>query len=66
MEDQSSISMDSRVVKSDGTGVRGIVVSVSEDHNNKGESSERGVIIGVQWDNGTLSYVTPDSLRVIN
>ena len=66
MNEQNTVSLDARVMKADGTGVRGIVISISDDHHNKGDASERGIIIGVQWDNGTLSYVTPDALRTIN
>jgi len=56
------IEMDARVVRADGTGCKGIVSSVREDSIAKGD--ERGIIIGVQWDNGTYSYFTPDALKV--
>ncbi len=66
MDLNNGIIVDTRVMRTDGTGVKGVVVSVREDSTGKGDASERGVIVGVQWDNGTMSYFTPDALRVIH
>jgi len=62
----NGISVDGKVVRADGTGVRGVVVSIREEIGTKAVSSESGIIIGVQWDNGTLSFFTPDALRALN
>lgn len=66
MDLNSGITENASVMRIDGTGVKGVVVSLTEDTTGKGDSSERGVIVGVQWDNGTMSYLTPDALKVLH
>ncbi len=58
----NGIAVDTRVIRAEGEGCRGVVTSVREDPVAKGD--ERGVVVGVQWDNGTFSYFTPDALKV--
>lgn len=60
--DLNGIALEARVVRTEGEGCRGVVTSVREDPVAKGD--ERGVVVGVQWDNGTFSYLTPDALKV--
>jgi hypothetical protein len=57
----NGISISSVVIRADGEGCRGQVTSISEDPVAKGD--ERGITVGVQWDNGTFSYFTPEALK---
>lgn len=59
--DLNGIVVSSLVIRADGEGCRGKVASISEDPIAKGD--ERGITVGVQWDNGTFSYLTPDALK---
>ena len=56
-----------RVKRVEGEQSEGTVTMVrAETHGTAAERKERGVIIGVQWDNGTFSYFTPDALVVLS
>lgn len=49
-----------------GTPIRGVVTSIRNDSGGGASSrGERGVMIGVKWDNGSFSYFVPDSLEVV-
>jgi hypothetical protein len=62
----NKLVVDARVKRSDGSSIRGTVVSVRFDTTGgNAEKSDRGVIVGVNWDNGPLSYFTPEGLQVI-
>ncbi len=55
---------EDRVKRKDGEGCFGIVHEVrSEVTATSGDSSERGLLVIVNWDNGTTSYLTPASLE---
>jgi len=56
-----------RVVRKDGEGCRGEVITVrTEVTSSTGSNDERGLLINVQWDNGTYSYFTPGSLELVS
>ena len=57
---------EQRVKRVDGTGCLGTVVEVLDEVQNGSQSAEKknekGVIITVEWDNGTYSHFTPEAL----
>ena len=58
------IKKDQRVKRKSGTGCLGTVQSVrSETTASTGDLTSKGLLVQVQWDNGTLSYFTPDALE---
>ncbi len=58
----NGISISAIVIRADGEGCRGKVTSISEDPVAKGD--EKGITVGVHWDNGTFSYFTPEALKL--
>ena len=57
------LKVGDRVIKKDESGVRGVIKNMRpEVGNTKGSKEEKNMIVNVQWDNGTLSYCSPDAL----
>ena len=55
-----------KVRRHDQKGPFGVVSALRYDSaGGNSDRHEKGVIIGVQWDNGTFSYLTPDALDVV-
>ena len=53
-----------RVKRSGGRGCFGTVKDVTTDVTaSSAEARERGLVVKVQWDNGTLSALSPDALE---
>ena len=57
--------VDDRVQRASGKGSQGVIKDVREEVTSKGDSSERGLLVVVQWDNGTCSYSTPGALQLV-
>ncbi|MCB0319792.1 MAG: hypothetical protein KDD55_08430 [Bdellovibrionales bacterium] len=57
--------VDDRVKRTSGKGPQGTVKDVREEvaGSNKGEAKPEELLIVVQWDNGTCSYVAPTALE---
>ena len=54
-----------KVKRVQGSPALGIVTSIRADSGGgASERGERGIMVGVQWDNGTFSYFTPDALEL--
>jgi hypothetical protein len=56
-----------RVKKIDATGCQGTVKEIKEETvtNTSDESKPKNLLIQVLWDNGTLSYFTPEALEML-
>ena len=62
----TTLKVKDRVTRSDAIGSKGTVTSVRLDAiSPTGDRRDRGVTIGVQWDNGTFSYFDPAGLVVV-
>lgn len=63
---QPSFKPGDRVIRVHLPGSQGTVKEVREETIQQGDSRdrERPVIIGVQWDNGTVSYFGPAGLKL--
>ena len=60
------IKENDRVKRIQGASTQGLVTLIRTDSGGgAAERGERGVMIGVQWDNGTFSYFTPDALELV-
>lgn len=58
------INVNDRVKRSNGKGSQGTVKDVRHEvTSTKGDVAERGLLVVVQWDNGTCSYATPGGLE---
>jgi len=56
-----------RVIRKGGEGCQGEVVSVrAEVTSSTGSTDEKGLLVNVQWDNGTYSYFTPTNLERVS
>jgi len=59
------LKISDRVRRVDGQGTNGLVKTIRHDSLASASiRDEKGLLIGVQWDNGTYSYLTPESLRL--
>ena len=55
-----------RVKRANGPGILGVVKEVKyETQATAGEGKDRGRMISVLWDNGTISYFAPEALEVV-
>jgi hypothetical protein len=61
----AALTVGSRVVRSDGSGCGGTVQDVRREITQSAETrdNEKGLLVAVAWDNGTLSYFAPGALR---
>lgn len=59
--------VDDRVKRKEVEGCCGTVTEVrAEVTASTGDTSEKGLMVVVQWDNGTHSYFTPQSLEKVS
>lgn len=67
MEEQNlPFKKGDRVKRKDGKGALGIVEDIREEVTKKaGDPDEQGLLVSVQWDNGTFSYFAPESLEAV-
>ena len=63
LQEIGDLAVKKRVMRADGVGIQGVVVSIREDALATGDKSEQGIVVGVRWDNGTYSYFTPERLK---
>jgi len=57
------IKVEDRVKRQDRAGCLGTVVALREEVvGSSGQASHKEVLVKVQWDNGTVSYFSPESL----
>jgi hypothetical protein len=67
MADQKKIKLDDRVKRVSIPGCLGTVKEIkTEVTTNNQEAREKNLMINVQWDNGTFSYLSPEALEVVN
>ena len=52
-----------RVVRAIGDGCIGTIQSVRKETTAVGDPGEKALIVGVVWDNGTISYFSPAGLK---
>lgn len=58
--------VNDKVVKSKDSGLRGIVKEIRTETTSKQDSRDsNNIMIQVLWDNGTLSYMSPESINKI-
>jgi len=58
--------IEERVRRANQTGCDGAVIEVRMELENAGlneDAREKGAMIGVKWDNGTVSFLAPDALE---
>ena len=61
----SKIKIGDRVTLAEKEGLRGLVKDVRAEVTAKGDQKDKGLLVSVLWDNGTLSYFSPEKLKVI-
>lgn len=63
-ESKAPFRKEERVKRKGGTGCQGTVQDVrTEITASTGDTSEKGWLVNVLWDNGTISYFAPDALE---
>ena len=64
---KKKISVNDRVKRIEQAGCFGTVKDVREEVTAKATDKDRegSLLINVAWDNGTLSYMTPDALEIV-
>ena len=61
---ECKVKVNDRVKRKGRDGSLGTVKNIKEEViGTKGDAKDRGLLIEVQWDNGTLSYFDPESLE---
>jgi hypothetical protein len=61
-----SLKVTDRVVRINARGCRGVVKDIRQEVTAASdELKERGLLVCVLWDNGTLSYFSPEALEVV-
>lgn len=62
----AALEASARVKRLSGTGCLGTVKEVrSEVTATTGEMTDKGLMVVIDWDNGTTSYCTPGSIEVV-
>ncbi len=51
------------VVKVGTAGIRGVIKEIKYEITGTQGSKEKGQMISVEWDNGTISYLAPEALE---
>ena len=63
MAEENKFKLSDRVKRVKGGGCVGTVKDLrAEISTNRSDTRERPIMVGVLWDNGTLSYFTPTAL----
>ena len=58
-----AFKVDDRVKRASGTGCAGVIKDVREETMaTKVETPQKSMLVNVLWDNGTLSYVSPEAI----
>ena len=66
-ESKAPFQKEERVKRKSGKGCQGTVQDVrTEVTASTGDTSEKGWLVNVQWDNGTLSYFAPEALEKVS
>ncbi len=61
-----TLKVSDRVKRAGGQGCVGVVKELRDEvMASKVESPENGLLVNVLWDNGTLSYLSPDALELV-
>lgn len=61
-----NLQVEDRVRRLDGSSCPGTIKTLREEVvGSAGEAGQTDYLVQVQWDNGTLSYIAPESLTVI-
>jgi hypothetical protein len=56
--------VNDRVKRVSGSGCLGVVKEIREEIvGTSGDTKDKAVLVKVQWDNGTLSYFSPEALE---
>ena len=67
MTEPTKLKLNDRVKRVNAAGCLGTVKEIKSDVTaSTAEAREKNITINVQWDNGTLSYLSPQSLEVVN
>ncbi len=67
MTEPTKLKLNDRVKRVNVAGCLGTVKEIKSDVTaSTAEAREKNITINVQWDNGTLSYLSPQSLEVVN
>lgn len=64
--EQDKVKVGDRVVLTQKEGLQGSVKGVHFETTAKAEQRDKALMIEVMWDNGTLSYVTPEQLKLVD
>ena len=63
---ENELKEKDRVKRKNGGGCYGIVQSVqTEITSSSGDTKDKGKLVSVQWDNGTISYFDPSALELV-
>ena len=61
------LTLNSRVKRADQTGCYGTIKALKEESSQSADERKgQSLIVQVLWDNGTLSYFTPDALKIVS
>ena len=64
---ECQVKVDDRVRRVGRSGPVGTVKSLREEViGSSGEAGKKEVLVKIQWDNGTLSYFSPESVEVVD
>ena len=64
--ENGKIKIGDRVKQSQREGLQGVVKGVHSETTAKADQKDKALMIEVLWDNGTLSYLTPEQLQVVS
>ena len=64
-EKTAQLQISDRVQKIKEPGIQGIVKDIRTETTSKQDSKEKNLMIQVMWDNGTVSYFSPENLRKV-
>lgn len=65
-EKSTQLQVSDRVQRVKDPGLQGMVKEIRTETTSKQDSKDKGQMIQVLWDNGTLSYFSPESLKKIS
>lgn len=67
MADKSNqLQVSDRVQRVKDPGLQGMVKEIRTETTSKQDAKEKGLMVQVLWDNGTLSYFSPESLKKVS
>lgn len=59
----SVFGVGDRVIRQTGEGCSGTIQTIRKETTAVGDPGEKALIVGVAWDNGTISYFSPAGLK---